>query len=57
MGWISVEDRLPEEDGIYDCLWHCGSMSPYTREEPCWFRKGRFSRRDWNYVTHWKPKK
>lgn len=48
--WISVEDRLPEREGLYICLaddklWLC-DFTP----EKCWLA-GENSLP----VTHWKP--
>lgn len=55
-GWIKVSDALPKEDGMYNVIMHCGSISPKLKSTFCVFRKGKFPRLDWDYVTHWMPK-
>ena len=55
MEWISVEDRLPEENGIYETTVMVGSIDPKEILRPTRFHDGRFSKSDWHYVTHWKP--
>jgi hypothetical protein len=55
--YIDVNVRLPKDDGSYDVIWHVGSMSPKLKEGESLFRKGQFSRYDWDYVVAWKEKK
>ncbi len=54
--YISVDDKLPEEDGIYECIIHSGSMtvSYYKADKP--FLHGKFPKMDWNYVLYWREK-
>lgn len=52
--YISVEENLPDKDGVYDTIMHCGSMSVYFRKTENMFRKGRFQKFDWDYVVYWK---
>jgi hypothetical protein len=55
--WISVDERLPEENGDYLCTWHCGSIAPHVMVYIGRYsdKYKRFSNMDWNYVTHWMP--
>jgi len=51
--WVPVEAGDPPKDGTYLCVWHCGSISPYRTIMIGHYRKGRWNKADWNYVTHW----
>ena len=58
MEWISVDDRLPNETGIYRCKGMIGSMSPKPFECDRLFKAGEYYKRffegDWETITHWK---
>ena len=55
--WISVEDRLPTDYGVYKCKVTIGGMSPKKLEKRKLFMETgipRFLKGDWETVTHWK---
>jgi hypothetical protein len=54
--YINVDKDMPRESGAYDVIWQVGSMSPKLREGEALFRRGQFSRYDWNYVVAWRKK-
>ncbi len=51
--WVPVEIRQPFKDGTYLCVWQCGSSIPYKAIRVGHYRKGRWNKVDWNYITHW----
>ena len=51
-GWISVKDRLPEEDGLYTVYCKDGSMAHAWFEDK-WFID--HCECGAGYVTHWMP--
>ena len=53
-GYTHVDTALPEKDGVYDVIYHCGSMSISYKKMQSNFRKGKFTRWDWDYVVMWK---
>lgn len=54
-GWISVDDKLPEKDGVYETIIHQGSITiKFSEPTRLLFRRGKFPRMDWNYVIFWK---
>ncbi len=54
--YTHVNDQLPIEDGLYDVIFHCGSMSISYKIMRVKFKvnKGVFARSDWDYVIMWK---
>lgn len=57
--WVSVEDRLPEEDGNTQilALTRKGAPGCYYKVECCWYNKGVFRNGQSVSipVTHWMP--
>jgi len=59
MEWISVEDRLPDENGpvlvvVNGCVEERGFIGFMPdKKTPLWGRS-RWAD-DWDYVTHWMP--
>ena len=53
-GWISVKDRLPEENGVYLVFVARGYVEFYTLLDKTWF-SSTFNICDDGFVTHWKP--
>jgi hypothetical protein len=60
-GWVSVEERLPEDDGNYIITWHRESMFSYYSVGTAMFF---IEERGWSCegdavpdlrVTHWRP--
>lgn len=51
-GWVSVTDRLPEENGIYLVCVALGYMDFYTWSDKIWFSSA-FNVCDDGFVTHW----
>ena len=51
-GWISVKDRLPEEDGLYNVYCKDGSMAHAWFEDK-WFID--HCECGDGYITHWMP--
>lgn len=48
--WISVEERLPEEDGFYLVY------GPFIYRDTKWYDRKNFSQYFWKHdVTHWMP--
>ncbi len=56
--YINVDDHLPTEDGVYDVIFQCGSMSISYKPMQAKFRvnRGTFTRWDWDHVIMWKEK-
>ncbi len=52
--YTHIDDNLPQEDGTYDCIFRCGSMSISYKKMPAKFRRGQFTRWDWDHVIMWK---
>ena len=48
--WVSVEERLPEEDGFYLVY------GPFIYRDTKWYDRRNFSQYFWKHdVTHWMP--
>ena len=57
MEWISVKDRLPENEGKYLC-WDVPYSSSTSYPTFGHFQDGKFYMHiadDWSNVTHWMP--
>jgi len=54
--YTHIDEALPDEGGVYDCIIRRGSISiSYTKRQVL-FSRGEFPRMDWDYVIMWKKK-
>lgn len=54
--WISVEDKLPEEEGGYLVYWLSEGFShAWHRVSVCYFVEDRFASGSLKQPTHWMP--
>jgi hypothetical protein len=55
-GWISVEDRLPEDDNLYIV---CRTIYPHQIVFEARWKDGKWlsvvESKQLNYITHWQP--
>lgn len=60
MKWIDVENKLPEEPGLYRVILRSGGFNTHSIETRCRWRKrsdGEFEwgcEIDWTKVSHWR---
>ena len=57
--WVSVSERLPDEDGFYLCVVQTGAIDKIKSINKVGFENratgGYFRLGDWQSVTHWMP--
>ena len=57
--WVSVDERLPDEDGFYLCVVQIGAIDKIKSVTKVGFENrvtgGYFRLGDWQSVTHWMP--